>query len=147
MLFRSPLRLIPEIHRATHRIGIFLDGLGISQGEGHILAHLAANGDSTISELHRTLAHRRSTLTSILDRLVARGFITRDTSVKDRRTFMVALTKKGKKVAADVYRKLAQIEARALAQISKKDLRSLNSILQSIETVAESQTSRKRPLC
>jgi DNA-binding MarR family transcriptional regulator len=142
-----PLRLIPEIHRATHCIGIYLENipdLGITQGEAHILSHLAAFGNSTIADLHRALAHRRSTLTSILDRLVARGFITRDTGAKDRRTFVVRLTKKGKKVAADVYRKLAQLESQALARISKEDLRSLNSVLQSLETAAESLPSRKR---
>jgi DNA-binding MarR family transcriptional regulator len=142
-----PLRLIPEIHRATHRIGIYLENipdLGITQGEAHILSHLAVFGDSTISDLHRALAHRRSTLTSILDRLAARGFVTRDTDAKDRRTFVVGLTKKGKKVAAEVYRKLARLEALALARISKESLRSLNSVLQSLEAVAESPSSRKR---
>jgi DNA-binding MarR family transcriptional regulator len=143
-----PLRLIPEIHRATHRIGIYLENipdLGITQGEAHILSHLAAAGDSTIAELHRALAHRRSTLTSILDRLAARGFITRDTGAKDRRTFVVGLTKKGKKVAADVYRKLAQLEALALARVSKENLRSLNAVLQSLEAATESPLPRKRP--
>ncbi len=142
-----PLRLIPEIHRATHRIGIYLENipdLGITQGEAHILSHLAAFDDSTIAELHRALAHRRSTLTSILDRLVARGFITRDTGAKDRRTFVVRLTKKGKRVAADVYRKLAQLEALALVRVSKENLRSLNLVLRSLEAVAESPPSRKR---
>jgi len=142
-----PLQLIPEIHRATHRIGIYLENipdLGITQGEAHILSHLAAFGDSTIAELHRALAHRRSTLTSILDRLVARGFITRDTGAKDRRTFVVRLTKQGKKVAADVYRKLAQLEALALARVSKENLRSLNSVLRTLGAPAESPPSRKR---
>jgi DNA-binding MarR family transcriptional regulator len=143
-----PLRLIPEIHRATHRIGIYLENipdLGITQGEAHILSHLAAAGDSTIAELHRALAHRRSTLTSILDRLAARGFITRDTGAKDRRTFVVGLTKKGKKVAGEVYRELAQLEAQALARISRENLRSLNSVLQSLEAAAELPLPRKRP--
>jgi DNA-binding MarR family transcriptional regulator len=141
-----PLRLIPEIHRATHRIGIYLENipdLGITQGEAHILSHLAAFGDSTIAELHRGLAHRRSTLTSILDRLVARGFITRDTGAKDRRTFVVRSTKRGKKAAAEVYRKLAQLEGRALAKISREDLRSLNAALRSLEVAAELPLSRK----
>jgi DNA-binding MarR family transcriptional regulator len=142
-----PLRLIPEIHRAAHRIGIYLENIpdfGITQGEAHILSHLAAFGDSSIAELHRALAHRRSTLTSILDRLVARSLITRDLGARDRRTFIVRLTKKGKKVAAQVYRKLGVLESRALAEIPKKDLRSLNKVLQSLEVAAELPLPRKR---
>ena len=66
------LRLVPPIHRATHRIGLYLADLredGLSQGEAHILALLATSAPATIAELHRGLAHKRSTLTSILDRL------------------------------------------------------------------------------
>src|SRR5258708_5975002 len=105
----KPLRLIPEVHRATHRIGIFLDSLGITQGEGHILSHLAAAGDSTIAELHRALAHRRSTLTSILDRLAERQFITRESDPNDRRSFIVRLSKKGQHVDAQLHRELERI--------------------------------------
>src|SRR5258708_7338833 len=74
------LRLVPRIHRATHRIGLYLADLrefGLSQGEAHILAQLAASGPGTVADLHRGLAHKRSTLTSILDRLEARGFVIR----------------------------------------------------------------------
>src|SRR5258707_4384520 len=110
----KPLRLIPEVHRATHGIGIFLDSLGIPQGEGHIFSHLAAAGDSTIAELHRALAHRRSTLTSILDRLAERQFITRESDPNDRRSFFLRLSKKGKKDAGKVHRELAHIEEKAL---------------------------------
>src|SRR5258708_35375347 len=106
----KPLRLIPEVHRATHRIGIFLDSLGITQGEGHILSHLAASGDTSIAELHRTLAHRRSTLTSILDRLAEHQYISRESDPKDRRSFIVRLSTKGKTVAVRFYRELALIK-------------------------------------
>jgi DNA-binding MarR family transcriptional regulator len=86
-----PLQLVPPIHRATHRIGLYLADLrdhDLSQGEAHILALLATAAPATIADLHRGLAHKRSTLTSILDRLAARGFITRAVGTDDRRTFI-----------------------------------------------------------
>jgi DNA-binding MarR family transcriptional regulator len=138
-----PLRLIPEVHRATHRIGIFLDGLGITQGEGHILSHLAASGDATIAELHRALAHRRSTLTSILDRLAERGWITRETDPKDRRSFIIRLSKNGRSAAATIYRELERIEGQALGEVSKQDLRTVAAVLQSLENAAD-QTARHK---
>jgi DNA-binding MarR family transcriptional regulator len=73
------LTLIPAIHRATHRIGLYLELLRdhhLAQGEAHILAHLAQSGPATVGALHEALAHKRSTLTSILDRLVERGLFT-----------------------------------------------------------------------
>jgi DNA-binding MarR family transcriptional regulator len=139
----KPLRLIPEVHRATHRIGIFLDSLGITQGEGHILSHLAASGDSTIAELHRALAHRRSTLTSILDRLADRQYITRESDPEDRRSFIVRLSKKGKTVAAQVHRELARIEESALRGVSSHQFQSVVKVLQTLEKTADRASPRK----
>ncbi len=139
-----PLRLIPEIHRATHRIGIFLDGLGITQGEGHILSHLAASGDASIADLHRALAHRRSTLTSILDRLADRGWITRETDLRDRRSFIIRLSRVGKKVAAKIFRELSRIEGQALRKTSKHVLRSVLATLESLEGAADQAARRKK---
>ena len=60
--------------------------------------------------LPEALAHKRSTLTSILDRLVERGLVTRETGPKDRRTFVVGLTPKGKRVARETLRHLFALE-------------------------------------
>lgn len=139
----KPLRLIPDIHRATHRIGIYLDSLGITQGEGHILSQLAVSGDSTIAELHRALAHRRSTLTSILDRLAERGFITRESDPHDRRSFVVRLTKKGRTVAAKVHQALTSVEEKALSDVTKQRLESAVGLLRSLESTAERASATK----
>jgi DNA-binding MarR family transcriptional regulator len=139
----KPLRLIPEIHRATHRIGIYLDSLGITQGEGHILSYLAASGDATIAELHRALAHRRSTLTSILDRLAERQCITRESDPRDRRSFVVRLSAKGKAVATRVHRELARIEDRALEGVTGQQFQSVVKVLETLEKTADRASARK----
>src|SRR5262249_47735179 len=69
---KMPLRFLHPVHRATHRIGLYLDKLdepALTQGEAHILAMLTHSGLAKVAELHRGLAHERSTLTGILDRL------------------------------------------------------------------------------
>src|SRR3954452_14872405 len=117
-----PLRLVPPIHRATHRIGLYLArDNGLSQGEAHILALLASAGPSTIAELHRGLAHKRSTLTSILDRLAARGFVTRHVGAKDRRTFVITPTNKGLQVARRVHRHLIDLEEAVGRRVTADD--------------------------
>ncbi len=142
-MLAKPLRLIPEVHRATHRIGIFLDSLGITQGEGHILSHLAGSGDTSIAELHRALAHRRSTLTSILDRLAERQYISRESDAKDRRSFIVRLSTKGKTVAARVHRELARIEDAALKGVTGSEFQSVVKVLQTLEKTADRAAPRK----
>src|SRR3954467_14478729 len=120
------LRLVPHIHRATHRIGLYLAHLredGLSQGEAHILALLASPGPAPIAELHRGLAHKRSTLTSILDRLAARGFITPAIWGADRRPFLIAPAAKGASIARRVHRHLLDLEESVARRVTADDLK------------------------
>jgi DNA-binding MarR family transcriptional regulator len=131
-----PLRVIPDIHRATHRIGLFiarLDDPVVNQAEAHVLAHLAVSGDSTIGEVHRAFGHKRSTLTSILDRLEQRKLIVRTSDVRDRRTFLVALTREGRAAARSVVAHLADLEARVLQGAGAADVRAFLRVLERFE--------------
>jgi DNA-binding MarR family transcriptional regulator len=108
----------------------------LTQGEAHILALLAEKSPSTVAELHRGLAHKRSTLTSILDRLAARGLITRRVGEKDRRTFVVGLTKSGKSLAQRVNRHLQKLEARVRRKIKASDINAFTKVLATLESEA-----------
>jgi DNA-binding MarR family transcriptional regulator len=134
------LRFILDLQRATHRVGLYverLEKLGVSQGEAHILAHLHAVRSATVAELHRALAHKRSTLTSILDRLTARGLIVRETSPADRRTFVVELTREGARVARSVHDHLVALESAVAARASARDLAGFAAVVAAIEKDAE----------
>jgi DNA-binding MarR family transcriptional regulator len=146
-----PLRLVPPIHRATHRIGLYLADLrddlrdvALSQGEAHILALLATSGPSTIAELHRGLAHKRSTLTSILDRLAERGFVTRAVGATDRRTFVITPTRKGRRVARRIHGHLTDLERAAAARVSADDIRGFMRVVAAVEDEAHRRTSSRR---
>jgi DNA-binding MarR family transcriptional regulator len=135
------LRLIFAIHRTTHRIGLFISRHmpDLSQGEAHILSHLIESGDVTIAELHRAFAHRRSTLTSVLDRLVERGLVTRQTSQRDRRSFVVSLTRAGKAKAGKVHRLLETIEAEALRGADRKTIDIFTEVIGRVERSASEE--------
>jgi DNA-binding MarR family transcriptional regulator len=138
-----PLQLVPPIHRATHRIGLYLAGLrehGLSQGEAHILALLATAAPATIAELHRGLAHKRSTLTSILDRLAGRGFITRAVGADDRRTFVITPTAKGRRVATQVHRHLNVLEQAVARRVTLDDVKGFMRVVSAVEAAAHQRT-------
>jgi DNA-binding MarR family transcriptional regulator len=143
------LRLVPAIHRATHRIGLFLADLrddSLSQGESHILASLATSGPATIAELHRGLAHKRSTLTSILDRLSERGYVTRDVGVADRRTFVITPTAKGLQIAKRVHRHLSDLEEAVARRVTADDVKGFIKVVSAVEDEAHKRThTRKEP--
>src|SRR5437867_3810465 len=89
-----------------------VDGIRrLAQAEAHVLAHLAESGPSTVGQLHRAFGHRRSTLTSVLDRLEGRGHVRRELNPADRRTFTIVPTVSGKKAGRRARAALAQIES------------------------------------
>jgi DNA-binding MarR family transcriptional regulator len=140
------LRLVHPVHRATHRIGLYLDDLrerGLTQGEAHILALLAQSRRANVAELHCGLAHKRSTLTSILDRLARRGLITRAVGETDRRTFVVRPTVKGRKLAQRVQRHLAALERAVVHRVSAVDIKGFNKVVAALEQEAHQRVGSR----
>jgi DNA-binding MarR family transcriptional regulator len=138
-----PLQFVHPVHRATHRIGLYLDNLGergLTQGEAHILAMLDHSAPAKIADLHRGLAHKRSTLTSILDRLAARRLITREVGKTDRRTFWVKLTAKGRTVAKRVGRHLAALEQSVVKRATNADIKGFKNVVTILEQEAHRRT-------
>jgi DNA-binding MarR family transcriptional regulator len=134
------LRLIPHIHRATHRIGLHIEDLDnprVNQAEAHVLAHLASTEQATIGQLHRAFGHKRSTLTSILDRLERRKLIVRTSDSRDRRTFVITLTRNGRAAARRVENHLRAFEARALQATTPADVRTFLRVLERFEAQEE----------
>ena len=133
------LQLIFAIHRSTHRIGLYIQkhAQGLTQAETHILCHLHEAGDSSIADVHRAFAHKRSTLTSVLDRLAARGWIRRQLNPRDRRSFVISLTTAGKKKAARIHALLESLEAAVLRGTDERALRAFERLMASLEQTAE----------
>jgi DNA-binding MarR family transcriptional regulator len=138
MLDFMRLELIFSIHRATHRVGLYIQrhAPDLTQAEAHILCHLHEFGDAAVSELHRAFAHKRSTLTSVLDRLDAQELITRESSQKDRRSFVVKLTATGKKKAAKIHRQLEALEAGVLRGNDRRSVEAFGQVIRRLEDLA-----------
>jgi DNA-binding MarR family transcriptional regulator len=117
-------------------VGLYLarhDTHGITQAEAHILSLLAQQHPRTVGELHEGLAHKRSTLTSILDRLADRKLITREPSPDDRRTFLIGLTAEGKRVAQGTLALLAGLETHVLNELPARDVAGFLKVLEALE--------------
>ena len=128
----ADLKAIPYVERAAHAVSLVLashPGLKVNQAEAHVLAFLHVARRARVGELHAEFGHRRSTLTSVLDRLERRGIITRATDPGDRRSVTVALTGAGATLAHKVFDTLAAFEAEALRKVSLKDITAFRRVL------------------
>jgi len=117
---------------------------GLTQGEAHILALLAHRSPAKVADLHRGLAHKRSTLTSILDRLASRRLVTRAVGKTDRRTFLVTLTAKGRKLARRISRHLSDLERSVIARVTAADIKGFNNVVIALEHEAHHGTRARR---
>jgi DNA-binding MarR family transcriptional regulator len=72
-------------------------------------------------------------LTSILDRLVARGFVTREPGRTDRRSFDVKLTRAGAAPAAAIRSALSTLETKVVRRTGVTDARTLASVASTLE--------------
>jgi DNA-binding MarR family transcriptional regulator len=136
----TPLHLVFAIHRMTHEIAIALEraNLGVNQPEAHILAHLAENGASTVADIHRAFGHKRSTLTSILDRLESRQLIERAINPSDRRSFVVRLTHGGASAASEAQNWLRALEANVTGQLTDDQLAAFDVFTTAVRNATQS---------
>jgi DNA-binding MarR family transcriptional regulator len=115
--------------------------LQITQAEAHILAHLASLGALSVGEIYEAFGHKRSTLTSILNRLEDRGLITCTVHESDKRSFLIALTPTGAKLAQRVYESLKDLEAEVLGAFSPADQKNVLRLLTGMTAIAGENTT------
>lgn len=119
---RLPPGVIVALQRATHAtldvLAGRLAGLGLRASEINVLANLAHAQPVNVGALAAATATRPTTLTSVLDRLAQRGYLTRDTDPADRRSFLVSLTSAGQAAAAQVTGTVRDLEQQALAGVT-----------------------------
>jgi len=72
---------------------------GITPTQLNVLKLLLTVGDLSLSELSRRMAATNSTVTGIVDRMVAAELVAREQSVSDRRVWKIRLTAQGKAIA------------------------------------------------
>ncbi len=135
----KPLKVLSPLHKASRQIEIHLaqeiKPLGVSPVEGHLLAYLYSYEPCPIAEIHRVLGTRRSTLTSLLDRLEARGLVSRDAHPDDRRSWMISLREEGRTLAAKIRRSLESFEAAIMKDIARHDIQGFERLMKSIADV------------
>lgn len=131
--------MVLALHRATHAtlhvLAGRLAGLHLSASEINVLANLADGRNRSVGELASDTATKPTTLTSVLDRLVRRGYVTRDLDPADRRSFLVSLTADGRRVAGAARDAIADLERAALAAVSDADLAGFRAVTRALTEV------------
>ena len=116
---------VRRILRALRLAAGATQAAGVTAAQLYVLHNLADGVVLSISELaHRTLTDR-SSVAAVVDRLVARGFIERSVSPKDRRRAEVRITDSGRAVLVDAPPAPTMLLTDALDQLTPAELRTL----------------------
>jgi DNA-binding MarR family transcriptional regulator len=124
------------VQRATHQMAHTLEPtlteLRLSMGEAHVLAHLVRVGQCTVGDLVRDFGHKRSTVTSILNRLEERHLVRRDIHPEDRRSFILRLLPEGLPLGERVLAAMREFEKRVEQRVNARDLQGFDTVMKAI---------------
>jgi len=110
--------------------GIEETGLGLSDfGVLEILLH---KGPLPVNTIGPIVNLTPGSISIAVDRLVAKGLVSRVESVEDRRVRIVALTPRGKDLIVKAFRKHAGQMKRVFAELSPVELRALEVALKKV---------------
>jgi DNA-binding MarR family transcriptional regulator len=98
-----------------------------------VLAYLARHPGAAINDLHTSFGHKRSTLTSILDRLETRGWVRRAPHPTSRRLVTVELTETGQAIGERVSSALSGVEERVRARAGDEAISAFLDVLRILE--------------
>lgn len=132
--------MVLVLQRTTHRIlqalATSLADLDLTASEINALANLADGEERSVRQLGLATGTPPTTLTGILDRLERRGHVTRELDAADRRSFRVALTDSGRRVAGKVRAAVSDLEEAALAGISARQVAGYHAVLEALQEVS-----------
>ncbi len=94
-------------------------------------------GESTPGQLARTIHLSQATVTGILDRLSARGLVSRERSEEDRRRVIVRLTEDGRTVVRTAPSPLHERFAAALGRLGDEQQARIDEALEQIVQMME----------
>ncbi len=103
-----------------------------------VLAALSTGPRQTQLSLANSLGLDKTTMTALLDRMEARGLITRSLDRHDRRARIPELTEEGRRVQAAVTGARNRVEAELLRTFSETEQRQLRELLARLAAAAAS---------
>ena len=115
----------------SHSFAEALKPYGITATQYNVLRILRGAGEAGAScgEISERLVTKDSDITRLLDRLEARGLISRGREAKDRRRITARITEEGLRILAELDRPVAQCHRRQLSHLGEKRLAALSKLL------------------
>ena len=115
-----------------------LEKSGLGDSDFRVLEVLLSKGPLPVNVIGPKVNLTPGSISVAVDRLVAKGLVSRAECLEDRRIRIVALTSRGKDVIGPIFRKHAATMEKVFAGLSHEEMRQLEQHLKHIGRQAES---------
>jgi DNA-binding MarR family transcriptional regulator len=105
---------------------------GVSKMELHILLLVQSRPDIVLGEIREKLGVPNSTLTGVIDRMEKHGMVERIISRRDRRSYGLMLTEKGKDIRKEHDRILIMLASKMLAVLDGDERKTFIRLLSKV---------------
>src|SRR5882762_7215699 len=129
--------VLMNAHRALGRLATqSIESLEVCLSDFGIMELLLHKGPQPVNQIGRRIALTSGAITTAVDRLEARGLVTREAHESDRRTRIVRLTARGKEQAGSVFAGHKAVMDSAASGLSKTERAMLIELLRKLGTSA-----------
>lgn len=130
------LSLMRTAEQAANPVNELLRGENLSHSQYNILRILRGAGDEGLpcGEISERMVRRDPDLTRLLDRLDARGLVSRSRDERDRRVIRASITEKGLRMLASLDTPVEESLKHSLAHLPTSRLRALLELLDEVRS-------------
>jgi MarR family 2-MHQ and catechol resistance regulon transcriptional repressor len=131
---------------SRHNIVSLGTGLGICQSDFAVLEALLHKGALTVNELGAKVLLTSGSISTAVERLVKRGLVARRADAKDRRSRIVKLTLRGRKVITRLFAEHKRALDAAVAALSGRERSTLVNLLRKLGlSIGECEITHPHP--
>jgi DNA-binding MarR family transcriptional regulator len=135
LVLDADLRLLAITERLRQHWAAHAAALGLTAAQVKVLLRLTPGEAIPMRKLARQLGYDASNLTTIVDRLDARGLLARQADLADRRVKALTLTPEGERLRDQFWRDLVT-DPGPLTPLRESDLRALTRLLAKLDQPA-----------
>ena len=126
--------IITTGHLVTDRVNTKLKQIGSTEPQFNVLMILHMQQRAmTIQEIQEQMVQRSSNVSRLIDKLLAKGYVSRKENHENRRKVDIVLTATGKKHLQELNRYVAEVHEPQFNNLSEKELSNLVELIQKLK--------------
>ncbi len=126
------LVMMKAMRALTRYAAADIEGTGLGLSDFGVLELLLHKGPMPVNTIGPIVDLTPGSISIAVDRLLAKGLVSRVESVQDRRVRIVALTPRGRNLIVSIFRKHSAQMKRVFSELSPQELRGLEVMLKKV---------------